>query len=197
MDWSCRPRTSWPCKPVQRRLWHGPPSRTHKDHGFRSFATTRNSLQRWTGNCPQMRAGQWRRRLARCPHGDGAVHPHEPHEPVKNDAWAPPKHPALAGLVLDLCQGSENGWLGCGGWPLRSGPTRLGCELDPGRHAQLGEDVGEMGFHCAPGDEQAPTDLDVGESLTHQPYHLELGGSETFPSPRGSPARPSSASADT
>ena len=40
-----------------------------------------------------------------------------------------------------------------------------------------------MGFHCAPGDEQAPTDLDVGESLTHQPYHLELGGSETFPIP--------------
>jgi hypothetical protein len=83
-----------------------------------------------------------------------------------------------------------------GGWPSRSGPTRLGRELDPGRHAQLGEDVGEMGLHCSSGDEQAPADLDAGESLTHQPYHLELGGSEAFPSPRGSPTSPSSASAD-
>jgi hypothetical protein len=160
---------------------------------------------------------------------------HQPHEPVKNDGWAPPKHPASAGLVLESAKAArpdgpavgvgcrnrdkiplgssqpvswrigQNGCLShpaafllvCGGWPFRSGLGCLGCELDPGRHAQLAEDVGEMGFHCAPGDEQAPTDLDVGESLTHQPYHLELGGSETFPSPRGSPASPSSASADT
>jgi hypothetical protein len=56
--------------------------------------------------------------------------------------------------------------------------------------------MGEMGFHRAPGDEEAPADLHVGESLGHESHDLELGGSEAFPPPRRPPASPPPTSPD-
>src|SRR4029450_400977 len=58
----------------------------------------------------------------------------------------------------------------------------------------LAKDVGEVGLYRASGDEQAPTDLHVGESLGHQSHDLELGGSETLPPPQRPLANPPPAS---
>ena len=41
-------------------------------------------------------------------------------------------------------------------------PGYLGSELGPRRHAQLGEDVPEMGLHCPARNVQAAADLRIG-----------------------------------
>src|SRR5205807_320133 len=68
---------------------------------------------------------------------------------------------------------------------LAGTPGHVRCQLHPRADAELGEDVGEVGLHGAAGDEEARSDLGVGEPLGGEPYHLALGGGQALPAVRG------------
>jgi hypothetical protein len=54
-------------------------------------------------------------------------------------------------------------------------------QFGAGVDAELGEDVGEVHFDCAGGDEQAPGDGVVAQALGHEAGDLEFGGGEAGP----------------